>query len=169
MTRARLVVLFLFALAALPLGAAYAQYPQPVGACSIAPNQAGSIPNSTLTWTVTVLTGNGAAAPNVEGTVNITSGIGTLGSPTFKSGTDGKATIAVKTGANPGDIALAVTCGTLQTSTVLKVIPPVVLPKAPDTGTGGSDSGFPLLWALAGVAFVGVAGATTVAATARRR
>ena len=168
MTRARMVILFLFALAALPLGAAYAQYPQPVGACSIAPNQAGSTPNSSLTWTVTVLTGNGAAAPNVEGTVTITSGVGTLGSPTFKSGVDGKATITVTTGATPGDIALAVTCGTLQTSTVLKVIPPAVLPKAPDTGTGGNESSFPFIWVFAGIALVGAAGASTVAVSRRR-
>ena len=171
MRRARVVILALFALAAaLPFSAAFAQYPAPVGACSIAPNQPSVLPNSTLTWTVSVLNGSGGPAAGVSGTVSITSGQGTLGSPLFTSDSAGKAIITVTTGATPGDIALAVTCGSLQTSTVLKVAPPTIIPKAPDTGfgTGDSGSGFPFLWIFAGIALVSVAGASTVAVTRRR-
>src|SRR5258708_1638028 len=160
MKRARILTLLFFALAALPLGAAYAQYPQPAGACSITPNQSGSSPNSTLTWTVTVLTTGGIAAPNIDGSTTITSGVGTPPVQTFRTGADGKATVAIKTGDNPGDISLAIACGNLQTSTVLKVLLPAVVPKPPDTGRGtAGDSSFPLIWVLTGVALVAVAGA----------
>jgi hypothetical protein len=169
MKRARILTLLFFVLAALPLGAAYAQYPQPAGACSITPNQSGSSPNSTLTWTVLVLTTGGVAAPNVEGSVTITSGVGTPPVQTFKTGTDGKAVITIKTGANPGDISLAVTCGSLQTSTVLKVIPPAVVPKPPDTGRGiADDSSFPLAWLLGGIGLAAVAGVGGFAFARRR-
>ena len=170
MRRARMVLLALFALAALPLGAAYAQYPAPVGACSIAPNQPSVLPNSTLTWTVSVLTGSGAPAPGVSGTVLLSSGQGTLATPLFTSDSAGKATISVITGAAPGDITLAVTCGSLQTSSILRVATPAVVPKPPDTGLGTTDSGsgFPFLWMLVGVTLVGIAGASTVAVARRR-
>ena len=56
------------------------------------------------------------------------------------------------------------------TRTVLKVAPPTIIPKAPDTGfgTGDSGSGFPFLWIFAGIALVSVAGASTVAVRRRR-
>ena len=170
MTRARIVTLVLFALAALPLGAVYAQYPQPAGACSITPNQGAVLPNATLTWTVTVLANNGTPVANVPGTVTVATGTATPPVQTFISGSDGKALITLKTGDNPGDITLSVTCDKLQTSTVLKVLPPAIVPKAPDTGfgTSGNDSSFPLLFILTGLALAGVAGATTVAVAKRR-
>lgn len=168
---ARFFALIAVAAAALPLGMAFAQYPEPLGVCTVVPTSGSVQPNSVATFTVSTRTAAGNAAPGVSGTVAIAAGSGTVLTPTFTTSGDGTATISVQTGANPGDLSLNVTCGALQTSGVVRVATPSVLPKPPDTGEGlaSGESSLPLVWMLAGIALVGVAGATGVATVAARR
>ena len=123
---------------ALPFGLASAQYPEPLGVCTVVPDSGSVQPNSVATFTVSTRTAAGAPAPAVSGTVSIAAGSGTVLTPTFTTSSNGTATISVQTGNNPGDLSLAVTCGALQTSGVVRVAAPSVLPKPPDTGTGGT-------------------------------
>ena len=172
MRHLRVLALVAMVLMALPAAAAFAQYPAPLGACSVAANAADFQPNSVATFTVTVQTGNGQPAPGVAGTVTIGSGNGTVQTPTFTSGNDGKATISVLTGANPGNITLNVTCGALQTSSVVRVASPATapfIPKPPDTGFGSEDSGssFPMLWVAGALAALAL-GASSVAYARKR-
>ncbi len=173
MRHLRVLAILAMVLVALPAGAAFAQYPAPLGACSVSGSTADVQPNSIATFTVTVQTGNGQAAPGVAGTVTIASGNGTVQTPTFTSGSDGKATISVLTGANPGNITLNVTCGALQTSSVVRVASPAVapfIPKPPDTGFGSEDSGngFSMLWIAGAIAALSL-GTGTVAYARKRR
>lgn len=123
--------------AMLPLGLASAQYPEPLGVCTVVPDSGSVQPNSVATFTVSTRTAAGAPAPGVSGTVSIAAGAGTVLTPTFTTGANGTTSIRVQTGNAPGDLALAVTCGALQTSGVVRVATPSVLPKPPDTGNAG--------------------------------
>lgn len=123
--------------AILPVGLVSAQYPEPLGVCTVVPVSGSVQPNSVATFTVSTRTAAGAPAPGVSGTVSIAAGSGTVLTPTFTTGADGTTSIRVQTGSDPGDLALAVTCGALQTSGVVRVATPSVLPKPPYTGTAG--------------------------------
>ena len=156
----RLLVVLAVAMAAIPLGLAAAQYPEPLGVCTVVPDSGSVQPNSVASFTVSTRTAAGAPAPAVSGTVSVAGGSGTVLTPTFTTGSDGTTTIRVQTGANPGDLTLAVTCGALQTSGVVRVATPSVLPKPPDTGNAG-----PELSATHGTNWLLVGGLVTLAAT----
>ena len=168
---ARFFAIIAVAAAALPFGMAFAQYAEPLGVCTVVPTSGSVQPNSVASFTVSTRTAAGNAAPGVSGTVAVASGSGTVLTPTFTTAGDGTATISVQTGANPGDLTLNVTCGALQTSGVVRVAQPSVLPKPPDTGEGltTNDQSLPLLWMLAGITLVGVAGAASLATVTARR
>jgi hypothetical protein len=171
---ARLIFLAVFAAAALPAATAFAQYPEPVGVCTVTPNAASVAPNSVATFTVSTRTATGNPAPNVSGTVSVASGQGTVLTPTFTTGAGGTAQVSVQTGANPGQLSLRVTCGALATTGVVSVVSSsgtVVQPKPPDTGLGteSGSSSLPFAWILAGIALVGAAGAASATVAIRRR
>lgn len=168
MRLARFAIVAFLALAALPAAIVSAQYPQPAGVCTVTPNSPDVQPNSVATFTVSTNTTNGAAAPNVSGTVKVGAGSsGSVLTPTFTTGSDGKAQVRVQVGAS-GQVSLDVSCGAINTSGVIRVASPSVLPKPPDTGTGTSSSSngsFALLAALGALALTG----TGTLALARRR
>jgi hypothetical protein len=168
---ARYLALVALALAALPAAAAFAQYPEPLGVCTVTPNQASVSPNSVATFTVQTRTAAGAPAGGVSGTAAVGSGSGTVLTPTFTTNSAGQATIQVQTGSNPGNLTLNVTCGALQTTGVVSVSAPSVQPKPPDTGLGtASSDSLPIAWMLlAGMAFLAAAGAATATVTVRRK
>lgn len=169
---ARYIAVAIVALAALPAGVALAQYPEPLGVCTVTPDQPSVAPNSVATFTVSTRTANGNPAPGVSGTVTLATGQGTVLTPTFTTGANGTATVQVQAGANPGTITLNVTCGALQTVGVVSVSTPVVQPKPPDTGLGAADDGgsrVPLLWVTAGLILVSLAGAGGATVVIRRR
>jgi hypothetical protein len=90
----------------------------------------------------------------------------TVVTPNFTTGADGTAIISLKTGNSAGSITLALTCGTLSASTVVKVAVGATIPKPPDTGSGGveSDGGSPfvLLLGLSGAGVVLLGGGAIV-------
>lgn len=167
----RLLIVSVLAMGALvPLGLASAQYPQPLGTCILTPP--ATVPaNAVVTFGVTTLTDKGQPAPGVTGTVTVT-GDGSALTPTFITGTDGKATVQVRTGTT-GAVNVKISCGALSTSSVVNiVVPAVVIPKPPVTGDGvalPTDGGFPFLWLLAGIAALTAAGAASTVAVRRNR
>jgi hypothetical protein len=164
----RVVAVALMAALAVPASVAFAQYPQPVGACSIVQGSGDVAAGQEATFVVTTLTANGQPAPNVSGTVSIASGNGTVLTPTFTTDATGKATVRVRAGDPPGQLSLSVTCGALQTSTIVRTTAGVVIPKPPVTGLGTQDSDVP--WALIAVGIVAVAAASAGGvAVAKRR
>ncbi len=169
----RLAAVLAIALAALPIGIAAAQYPQPLGACTVTPNAGSVQPNTVATFTVTTTTAGGAPAPAVAGTARLTSGAGTVQTPNFVTDNAGKATVSVLAGANPGNLQIGVTCGALSASGVVQVVSGSVLPKPPDTGAGiqttAEDSTLPLLWIAGAVLLLGAAGSTAAVAVRRSR
>jgi hypothetical protein len=168
---ARYFVVALIALAAFPAAIAVAQYPEPLGVCTVTPNQPSVAPNSVASFTVSTRTTGGQPAPNISGTVTLASGQGTVLTPTFTTGANGTAVVQVQAGANPGNITLNVTCGPLQTTGVVSVSTPAVQPKPPDTGLGtsASEGGLSLFWVLAGIALVGAASAAGATVAIRRK
>ena len=166
----RLAIVSILALAALPVGLAAAQYPQPLGVCTVAPNSPDVQPNSVATFTVSTSTANGAPAPNVSGTVRLGAGSsGTVLTPTFTTGSNGRAEIRVQVGAS-GQVSLDVSCGAINTSGVVRVASPTVLPKPPDTGSGTtSTEASMLLFGLAALGLAAAAGTGTLAVARRRR
>jgi T5SS/PEP-CTERM-associated repeat protein len=168
MRRARVLTLILFALAAVPLGVAYGQYPQPIGACTIS-GPASLTPGQSAVYTVTALDTNGDPKAGQSGTVTISpAGAATATPSAFVTGADGKASITVKAGANAASVSVAITCGPLSGGSSITIASGVT-PKPPDTGTGATadESGFPVLWVALGIAGLGIAGGTY--AVARRR
>jgi hypothetical protein len=170
---ARYIAVAVVALAALPAAAVFAQYPEPIGACTVVPNQPSVAPNSVATFTVTARTATGAPAPGVSGTASTTTPGATVLTPTFTTNAAGTAQISVQTGPNPGNLSVNVTCGALSTSGVVSVATPAgPQPKPPDTGLGSEDSSsstLPMLWIVAGIALLGAAGATGATVLVRRK
>lgn len=171
-----LISLIAAALAALGLTAATAQYPAPQGSCSVSAGSATAPANTTISFTVTVLTGDGAPAAGVQGVASIISQPGsgaTIVNPNYTTGADGKAVIQVQSGDTAGQITLGVTCGTLSASSIVSVVAGVTAPtpKPPVTGDGASAGGSdaPMAWGLAGALAVIVAGAGAGAITFARR
>lgn len=170
MRRARILIVALFALAALPLGAVSAQYPQPLGACTIT-GPATLAPNTTAVYTVTALTTTGAPFPGQAFAVTISpAGAATATPAAGVTGADGKATITVVTGPGAANVTVSVTCGPLSGSTTISIVPGVV-PKPPDTGAGLAEGGqsFAWAWLAAGIAALGAAGAGATVVVRRRR
>jgi hypothetical protein len=170
MRRARILIVALFALAALPLGAVSAQYPQPLGACTIT-GPATLAPNTTAVYTITALTATGAPFPGQAFAVTISpAGSATATPLAGVTGADGKATVTVVTGANAANVSVTVTCGPLTGSTTISIVPGVV-PKPPDTGAGLANGGqsFAWAWLAAGIVALGAAGAGATAVARRRR
>jgi hypothetical protein len=169
---ARLFVIAMLALAAMPAAVAFAQYPEPLGVCTVTPNQASVAPNSVATFTVTTRTASGAPLAGQSGTVSVASGNATVLTPTFTTGAGGTAQVSVQTGANPGNVTLNVTCGALQATGVVSVSTPAAQPKPPDTGLGtmeSSNSTMPLLLMIAGIALAGAAGTAGATVLVRRK
>lgn len=170
-----LISLMVAALAALGLTAATAQYPAPQGSCSVSAGSATAPANTTVSFTVTVLTGDGAPAAGVEGVASIISQPGsgaTVVNPNYTTGTDGKAIIQVQTGDTAGQITLGVTCGTLNASSIVSVVAGVQAPtpKPPVTGDGSAsgDSNATLAWGAAGALAVLLTGAGALTVARRR-
>lgn len=169
---ARLFVIAMLAVAALPAAAVFAQYPEPLGVCTVTPNQSSVAPNSIATFTVSTRTASGSPLGGQSGTVSLGSGQGTVLTPTFTTGAGGTATVQVQAGATPGNISLNVTCGALQATGVVSVSTPAAQPKPPDTGLGtteGTASSLPLVLMLAGLALAGVAGTAGATVLVRRK
>ena len=175
MRRVRVVLLGVIALAALPAAVAFAQYPQPAGVCSAVPATLDVQPNSVINFIVTALTTDGKPAVGVQGTATLTGQPGAgaqVLTPNFTTNSQGQATIQIQTGDTPGNLAIALTCGALSSSSVVKVSAPgqVIVPKPPDTGTAGAGAGagFPILWVALAASATLLTGGATVAVVRRR-
>jgi hypothetical protein len=70
---ARILLLSAVALAGLPAGMALAQYPEPVGACTVSSKTIEVAPNTTVELIVTVQNASGKPLGGTSGTVSITS------------------------------------------------------------------------------------------------
>lgn len=146
-----------------------AQYPAPLGVCTVTPSSTNVQTNSTATLTVTTLLADGKPAAAVP--------VSVAGGTSGVTGTDGKATLSVPAGTSPGALVVNVTAGVLQCASTLSVVAPRVNPdviKPPDTGTGvlaeTGDSGVHEgLLVAAAAAAAAVAGAGTLAVARRRR
>jgi hypothetical protein len=174
MRRARMLTIFVLALAALPLGIAYGQYPQPVGACTIA-GPATLIPNSEAVYTVTVRDTQGNPKAGQTGSVVITpAGAATATPSNFVTNAQGTETITVKAGPNTTNASVEILCGDLKGGTSIRINPGASpagpVPAPPDTGDGmaSSDDALPVLWIALGLAGVGAAGAASYAVARRR-
>ena len=176
MRRARMLSIIVLALAALPLGIAYGQYPQPVGACTIA-GPATLVPNSEAIYTVTVRDTQGNPKAGQTGSVVITpAGAATATPSNFVTNAQGTATITVKAGPNTTNASVEILCGDLKGGTSIRINPgvsparPGPVPAPPDTGDGMSSSNdaLPVLWIALGLAGVGAAGAASYAVARRR-
>lgn len=158
----------LFAVLATPVSA---QYPTPIGACTITAATGSAPPNSTLTFTVTVLQSDGVTpASGVSGVASIISQPGqgaTITNPNYTTNSEGKASIQVQTGNTAGSITVGVTCGNLTANTIVSVVAGAT-PRPPVTGSGAASdgSGSMLPWLLVPLA---VAGAAAGAVALRRR
>ncbi len=156
-------------LAGMGLSTVSAQYPAPLGVCTVAPSATSVQTNSTTTLTVTTLLADGKPAPAVP--------VSVAGGSSGVTGADGKATLNVPVGTNPGNLTVSVTAGVLQCAATLSVVAPRVNPdviKPPDTGTGAlaanDESGVPSeLFLGAAVAAVAAAGAASYGFARRRR
>jgi hypothetical protein len=135
----------------------------------VTPNQSSIEPGQQGSFTVTTTTADNNPAPGVSGTVSLASGDAQILNSVFTTDSNGKATINVVAGQNPGDIAINVTCGALQTSSVIKVAAPVIIPKPPDTGNGGGAEPLPWAWIVFGISGMAAAGASAFAVASRRR
>jgi hypothetical protein len=156
-------------------GVASAQYPQPVGLCTVTPASANVPTNGTASFTVQTSQANGTAAPGVPGTVSIAKQPGNGASavtPTYTTNDQGTALISITTGDTAGTVNVAVTAGTLSCASAISVTAPQVssnVIKPPDTGTGGTSSGGMNveLLVLAGLG-VAAAGAASLVVARRR-
>src|SRR5258708_673786 len=93
---------------AVGLSAASAQYPAPLGLCTVTPAAAMANANSTLAYTISATTTDGKGAPSVPGTVSIGAqpGGATVGTSTYTTDGSGKANVSVQTGPNAGSLQL---------------------------------------------------------------
>ncbi|MBI2767159.1 MAG: hypothetical protein HYX53_14785 [Chloroflexi bacterium] len=164
------------AVAALGYGVAAAQYPQPLGVCTVTPASANVQTNGTASFTVKTTLGDGSPAPAVPGTVAVSSQPGTGAgpvTPTYTTNSQGTATITINTGTSAGTVNVLVTAGTLSCASAVSVVAPRVNPdviKPPATGTGTDGSNDGMNYALIALAGLGVAamGAGTLVAVRRR-
>lgn len=162
--------LVIAAFGALGWGVASAQYPAPLGLCTVTPGSSTVTANSPVTFTISATTTDGKGAPSVPGTVNVTGGSSDRGS--YSTDASGKATVTITPG-GAGMLTVNVTAGTLSCSSVSSVIAQKTNPdviKPPDTGTGhAQSSGFNMLGAaLAAATVLAVAGGASAVAIRRR-
>lgn len=146
-----------------------AQYPTPIGSCTVGAGTGSAPPNTTITFTVTVLQADGTTpAAGVSGTASIISQPGqgaSILNPNYTTGSDGKASIQVQTGNTAGQITIGVTCGSLSANGLISVVAGAT-PRPPVTGAGvagpgGSD--YTALWFILPLAGLAAAGAAAVA------
>lgn len=159
---------------ALGLSAASAQYPAPLGLCVVTSPGSSLNANSTVTYTISATTTDGKGAPNVAGTVRIGEqpGGATVGTGTFTTDANGRASVTVTTGANAGNLQVMATVGTLNCANVSSVVAQKTNPdviKPPDTGTGVAQDGGSALVPALGAAAVAVAGAGAATVAVRRK
>lgn len=151
--------------AGMGLGSASAQYPAPLGVCTVAPTTSNVQTNGTATLVVTTLLADGKPAVAVP--------VSVAGGTSGTTGADGKATLTVPTGTSSGSLAVNVTAGTVQCASTLTVSAPRVNPdviKPPDTGMGTEqDSSSTSAAALAAIAVAGMLAAGGVAVGVKRR
>ena len=165
MKHARLLTLLLLVVAtALPLSIVSAQYPPPVGTCTVTPPPPPYQTGQTVVFVVTALKNDGSPDAGLTGTVVVTGG---TAAPTFTTGADGKANIPVLITASTttvgASVGVKVSCAGISGSSTINIVTPQ--PKPPDTGFGLAEDGdsFPLLWVLVGIAAMSAAGAAAYA------
>lgn len=190
----RMLVLAAAAAGALGVTGVAAQYPQPGGAVTAAPDDPNPPPNGQSGITVRLVDGHGQVIANGPCVASIASqpGRGASVVPTvFVTGVDGTARLSVHMSDAPGPVQVVIDCGgkaTLVTlGTAHNLLPPTGgagsggggarprasgdVPKPPDTGQGADakGGGGGTLAALAGTAAAALAAGGILAARRRRR
>jgi hypothetical protein len=184
---------------------AAAQYPPPTGSVAVAVSDQTPGVGETVTVDV-VVSATQAAVPGGGGhdilasvakpaaltqappyacTSSVAGGSGATVTPTsFNTDAQGKATLSVFTGTQPGQLTVSVKCGELSSQVILTVggggatgTPPssgggqTPVPGAPNTGLGGGSTGSssPIAWIVIGVGAGMLALASVTYLAARRR